>query len=92
MRAMMDVSPIAYVRDATLRGRLFGSDIGGVVANADTGFFADHKSRSRRWRGCGSGLWGGCWMAMSSSFFSPDIVDLFGLEFRQPRVLVVGLS
>jgi hypothetical protein len=42
-RGIMDSSPVAYVRNAKLRGSLFGAEEeGGVVCCADTGFFVDH--------------------------------------------------
>jgi hypothetical protein len=42
-RGIMGSSPVAYVRNAKLRGSLFGAEEeGGVVCCADTGFFVDH--------------------------------------------------
>jgi hypothetical protein len=40
----MKASPVGYVRDAKLRGRLFESkDTSGLVSSVDTGFFVDHE-------------------------------------------------
>lgn len=37
-------SPVQYVRDATLRGRLFNpEDDSSLVSSVDTGFYVDHK-------------------------------------------------
>ena len=39
----MHASPVPYVRDAKLRGRLFdASDATGLVAGVDSSFFIDH--------------------------------------------------
>lgn len=41
--AIMKASPIGYVKDAELRGSLFGSeDASGVVSSVYTKFFVDH--------------------------------------------------
>lgn len=43
-QSIIKASPVGYVRDAKLRGRLFASDDGsGLVSSADTGYFVDHK-------------------------------------------------
>ncbi|KAA8620207.1 hypothetical protein PtrSN002B_007440 [Pyrenophora tritici-repentis] len=43
-RAVMEASPVAYVREAVLRGKLFdGQDTSGAVSSVDTQFFVDHK-------------------------------------------------
>jgi hypothetical protein len=43
-RAIMDSSPVEYVKTATLRGNLFGTDEGdGSVSCASTQFFVDHS-------------------------------------------------
>jgi hypothetical protein len=40
----MKASPVGYVRDAKLRGKLFDSeDTSGLVSSVDTGFFVDHE-------------------------------------------------
>jgi hypothetical protein len=42
--SVIDASPVAYVRDAKLRGTLFDPhDMSGLVACVDTGFFVDHE-------------------------------------------------
>lgn len=39
----MKASPIRYVKDAKLRGRLFHpEDVSGLVSSVDTGFWVDH--------------------------------------------------
>ena len=41
---VLKASPVRYVRDATVRGGLFGvEDGGGVVSCVDTGFWVDHR-------------------------------------------------
>ncbi|KAL2024559.1 hypothetical protein VTK56DRAFT_7602 [Thermocarpiscus australiensis] len=45
---VMAESPITYVKEAKLRGRIFdpdstGSDARGLISGADTGFFVDHR-------------------------------------------------
>ena len=43
-QSIMKASPVGYVRDAKLRGRLFDSeDTSGPVSSVDTGFFVDHE-------------------------------------------------
>lgn len=40
---MMRTAPVDYVRNARLRGSLFGDDeVEGITSSADTGFFVDH--------------------------------------------------
>ncbi|EFQ88892.1 hypothetical protein PTT_15032 [Pyrenophora teres f. teres 0-1] len=42
-RGFMGASPVAYVRDAVLRGQLFdGQDTSGAVSAVDTQFYVDH--------------------------------------------------
>ena len=51
----MKASPISYVRDATLRGRLFDpEEAGGVVPSVDTGFWVDHTEPLRALAGMGA--------------------------------------
>jgi hypothetical protein len=43
-REILKASPVSYVRDAELRGRLFDNeDRSGVMSSVDTGFFVDHE-------------------------------------------------
>ena len=43
-RAIDKASPVGYIRDAKLRGRLFDSeDTSGLVSSVDTAFFVDHE-------------------------------------------------
>jgi len=43
-QSIMKASPVGYVRDAKLRGKLFDSeDTSGLVSSVDTGFFVDHE-------------------------------------------------
>lgn len=40
----MSASPIPYIRDAELRGTIFGSDdTTGIVSGVNTKFFVDHE-------------------------------------------------
>ena len=40
---MMKASPVRYVKEAKLRGRLFNpEDLSGLVSSVDTGFWVDH--------------------------------------------------
>jgi hypothetical protein len=55
--SIMQASPVSYVRDAKLRGKLFQpTDDSGLVCSADTGFHVDHEeplealARVRQWR------------------------------------------
>ena len=42
--SIMKASPINYVRDAKLKGRLFApDDTSGLVSSVDSGFFVDHE-------------------------------------------------
>jgi hypothetical protein len=42
-RSIMEASPVDYVRNAKLRGRLFDTeDTSGLVSSVDSGFFVDH--------------------------------------------------
>lgn len=42
--SIMKASPVGYVRDANLRGKLFDpKDTSGLVSSVDTGFFVDHE-------------------------------------------------
>ncbi|KAF9729848.1 hypothetical protein PMIN01_11781 [Paraphaeosphaeria minitans] len=42
-QSIMQVSPVGYVREAKLRGKLFESENSkGLVSSVDTGFFVDH--------------------------------------------------
>jgi hypothetical protein len=42
--SIMKASPVSYVRNAKLRGKLFDSeDTSGLVSSVDTGFFVDHE-------------------------------------------------
>jgi len=42
--SIMKASPVGYVRDAKLRGRLFNpKDTSGLVSSVETGFFVDHE-------------------------------------------------
>ena len=42
--SIMKASPVRYVRDAKLRGKLFNpDDSSGLVSGADTGFYVDHE-------------------------------------------------
>jgi hypothetical protein len=39
----MKVSPVRYIRDAKLQGRIFDARISdGTISSVDTGFFVDH--------------------------------------------------
>jgi len=41
---IMKASPVRYVRDAKLRGKLFNlDDTSGLVSSVDTGFYVDHE-------------------------------------------------
>jgi hypothetical protein len=41
---MIKVSPVSYVRDAKLRGKLFNpDDASGAVSSVDSGFYVDHE-------------------------------------------------
>lgn len=43
-QSIMRASPVGYVRNAELRGRLFDpEDTSGLVSSVDTGFFVDHE-------------------------------------------------
>ncbi|KAI9674070.1 MAG: hypothetical protein M1822_009565 [Bathelium mastoideum] len=53
-QSIMKASPVGYVRDAKLRGSLFGSeDSSGLVSSVDTGFFVDHEEplQALAWQG-----------------------------------------
>ena len=40
---IMKASPVRYVKEAKLRGRLFyPEDVSGLVSSVDTGFWVDH--------------------------------------------------
>lgn len=42
--SIMAVSPVAYVKDARLRGSLFEhGNVSGLVSSVDSGFFVDHQ-------------------------------------------------
>ena len=42
--SIMAVSPVAYVKDARLRGSLFDQgNASGLVSSVDSGFFVDHQ-------------------------------------------------
>jgi hypothetical protein len=44
VESIMKASPVGYIRDAKLRGKLFNSeDTSGLVSSVDTGFFVDHE-------------------------------------------------
>ena len=41
--SIMKASPVRYIRDAKLRGKLFNpDDTSGLVSSVDTGFYVDH--------------------------------------------------
>src|SRR5437016_5793346 len=42
--SIMKASPVGYVRDSKLRGKLFNpDDTSGLVSSVDTGFYVDHE-------------------------------------------------
>jgi hypothetical protein len=43
-KSVMEASPVRYVRDAKLRGKVFNpEDDSGLVSSVDTGFYVDHE-------------------------------------------------
>jgi hypothetical protein len=42
--SILEASPVRYVRNAKLRGKLFDpSDVSGLVSSVDAGFYVDHE-------------------------------------------------
>lgn len=80
----MKASPVGYVRNAELRGRLFDSeDTSGRVSSVDTGFLIHHGEplQALEWvRSRWTGPWANSWM----------VTNLF-LFYKQGVVLGLGL-